>query len=173
MEFVVESVYDQKAVTAMARALRRTVRKKHSRRSHIFGWIVVALALLLSFLPGEDGFSVTFKTVLTWVVVLVMMLTLLFDDSINGYFARKRALPGTKRTKTSFNPDGYRSVNAAGETIWSYGNVQTVAETGDYLVFVLNQNHAQVYDKRTISGGTEVEFRELLMEVTGKSVQYI
>ena len=52
-------------------------------------------------------------------------------------------------------------------------NVKIVAETGDYLVFVLNKNHAQVYDKRTISGGTEAEFREFLMEVIGKPVQYV
>jgi hypothetical protein len=173
MDFTLNSVYDQAAVTAMARALRKTVRKKHSRRSHVFGWIVTALALMLSFLPGEDGFAITFKTVATWLVVLVIVVTLLFEDAINGYFARQRALPGTVQTKTTFASDGYYSVNDAGETLWSYKNVQTVAETGDYLVFVLNKNHAQVYDMRTISGGTEAKFREFLMEVTGKPVQHV
>ena len=173
MEFKLDSVYDQAAVTAMARALRKTIRKRHSRRSHIFGWIIVAIALLLSFLPGEDGFSVTFKTVVTWMATLMILVTLLFEDAINGYFARKRALPGTERTATTFGPEGYHSVNAAGETLWSYGNVKAVAETGNYLVFILNINHAQVYDKRTISGGTEAEFRKFLLEVTGQPVQYI
>ena len=173
MEFTLNSVYDQMAVTAMARGLRKTVRKKHSFRSHIFGWIVVVLALVLSFLPGGNGFSITFKTVVTWLIVLVLVVTLLFEDAINGYFARKRALPGTEQTKTTFGPDGYRSVNQAGETLWSYGNVKTVAETGNYLVFVLNKNHAQVYDKRTVSGGTEAEFREFLVKVTGKPVESV
>lgn len=36
-EFTFETTYNQKAMTTMARALRKTVRKKHSRRSHIFG----------------------------------------------------------------------------------------------------------------------------------------
>ena len=173
MEFTLNSVYDQMAVTAMARALRKTVRKKHSRRSHIFGWIIVILGLLLSLLPGEDGFTITFKTVVTWLVVLVIVVTLLFEDAINGYFARKRALPGTVQTQTTFGPDGYYSINAAGETLWSYQNVKIVAETRAYLVFVLNKNHAQVYDKRTVSGGTETEFREFLMEVTGKPIQAV
>ena len=48
MEFSFETVYDQKAVTAMAHGLRKTIRKKHSRRSHVFGWFVVALTLLLT-----------------------------------------------------------------------------------------------------------------------------
>ena len=57
MEFTLNSVYDQTAVTAMARALRKTVRKKHSRRSHVFGWIVVAFSLLLLL---SEGFAVDF-----------------------------------------------------------------------------------------------------------------
>ena len=173
MEFVLNSIYDQQAVTAMARALRKTVRKKHSRRSHIFGWIVVVLALLLSFLSGENGLVVTFKIVATWVMVLVIVVTLLFEDAINGYLACKRALPGTEQTTTTFGADGYRSTNKAGETRWSYDNVKTVAETGNYLVFVLNENHAQVYDKRTVSGGTEAEFRAFVMEMTGKQIESV
>ena len=34
--FTFETAYNQKAMTTMARALRKTVRKKHSRRSRIF-----------------------------------------------------------------------------------------------------------------------------------------
>ena len=63
MNITFQTVYDQKALQTMARALRKTVRKKHSRRSHIVGWIVALLGLLLSFVPGEDGFAVTGKTV--------------------------------------------------------------------------------------------------------------
>jgi len=173
MEFVFESVYDQQAVAAMARALRKTVRKKHSRRSHIIGWIVVAAALALSFTTGEDGFAVTGKTVLTWLVVLLMVVTLLFEDAINGYFARKRALPGTEHTTTTFDAEGYSSTNTAGDTRWSYENVQMFAEDVNYFVFVLNVNHAQVYDKRRMSGGTEAEFRAFLQEVAGKTVEKI
>ena len=46
MEIHVKTVYDQKALTAMARGLRKTVRRKRSRRSHIVGWVLVVLALL-------------------------------------------------------------------------------------------------------------------------------
>ena len=98
-----------------------------------------------------DGFVITFKTVVTWLIILVMVVTLLFEDAINGYY----------------------SINGAGETLWSYKNVKTVAEAKRYLVFVLNENHAQIYDKRTITGGTEAEFREFLLEVIGKPVQYV
>ena len=44
MKFTFETEYNTKTMSVMAKALRKTIRKKHSRRSHIFGWIVSALS---------------------------------------------------------------------------------------------------------------------------------
>ena len=173
MSFTFQTVYDQKALQTMARALRKTVRKKHSRRSHIFGWIVAVLGLVLSLLPGEDGFAVTGKSVLTWLVVAVMVSALIWEDQLNGYLAGKRALPGTKHTTSTFDEEGYTSTNTAGETRWSYANIQAVAETATYFIFILNVNHAQVYQKENMTGGTAGEFRAFLEEKLGKPVEQI
>ena len=43
MRFTVETNYDQKTLTNLAHALRKTVRKKRGRLSHILGWIAVVL----------------------------------------------------------------------------------------------------------------------------------
>ena len=173
MNIAFETTYDQKTLCAMARALRKTVRKKHSRRSHIIGWCIVLLGLLLSVLPGENGFDVTGKALLTWLVAAVVAVTLIWEDRINGYFAGKRALPGMKVTVTTFDEDGYTSVNEAGETRWKYENIQTVAETGEYFVFILNANHGQAYQKESMTGGTAEEFRAFLAEKLGKPVEQI
>ena len=173
MNVTFQTVYDRKALRTMARALRKTVRKKHSRRSHVFGWIVAALGLLLSLLPGEDGFAVTGKAVLTWLIVAVIVVTLIWEDRINAYFAGKRALPGTLCTTTTFDEEGYTSTNTAGETRWKYENIQLVAETAEYFAFVLNANHAQVYQKESMTGGTANEFRAFLEEKLGKPVEQI
>ena len=173
MNITFQTVYDQKALRTMARALRKTLRKKHSRRSHVAGWAIAALGLLLSFASGEDGFAVTGKTVLTWLVVAVVIVTLIWEDHINGYFAGKRALPGTKHTMAVFDEEGYTSTNAAGETRWKYENIQTVAETAEYFVFVLNVNHGQAYSKQNMTGGTAEEFRAFLEGKLGKPVEQI
>ena len=77
MEFTVETVYDQRAVTAMAKGLRKTIRKKHSKRAHVFGWLVVLLALILT-LPLDGGaVEVTGRTIITWVAGAVTLVTLL------------------------------------------------------------------------------------------------
>jgi len=169
MEFVFETDYDSKAMTAMAKGLRKTVRKKHSRRSHIFGWIVIALGLLLSWPSGEIRAS----DVLLWLAIVVMVGALLFEDRLNGYFARKKMLPGTAHAKTIFSEDGYRSETQMGNTEWKYENITAMAELPDYFVFLFSKNHAQVYDKRTLTGGTAEEFRAFMQEQTGKTVDAV
>ena len=169
MEFVFETDYDSKAMTAMAKGLRKTVRKKHSRRSHVFGWIVIALGLLLSWPSGEIRAS----DVLLWLAIVVMVGALLFEDRLNGYFARKKMLPGTAHAKAIFSEDGYRSETQMGNTEWKYENITAMAELPDYFVFLFSKNHAQVYDKRTLTGGTVEEFRAFMREKTGKTVDAV
>lgn len=169
MEFVFETDYDRKAMTAMAKGLRKTVRKKHSRRSHIFGWIVIALGLLLSW-PSEE---VKASDVVTWIAIAVMLGALVFEDRLNGYFARKKMLPGTSHAKAIFTEDGYRSETQMGNTEWKYENITAMAEMQDYFVFLFSKNHAQVYDKRTLTGGTADEFRAFMQEKTGKAIEIV
>ena len=169
MEFVFETDYDSKAMTAMAKGLRKTVRKKHSRRSHILGWIVIGLGLLLSWPSGEIRAS----DVLLWLAIVVMVGALLFEDRLNGYFARKKMLPGTAHSKAIFTEEGYRSETQMGNTEWKYENITAMAELPDYFVFLFSKNHAQVYDKRTLTGGTVEEFRTFIQEQTGKTVEAV
>lgn len=169
MEFTFDTTYDQEALTAMARTLRKTVRKKRSRRSHIFGCIVFVLALILALSASEF----TFSTVITFLAALAIVVALLFEDQLNGYFAGKRALPGTEKATTVFTEENYTSSTAAGKTEWQYDNIGAIAETPAYFVFIFSSSHAQVYDKRSITGGTVDSFRNFLTEKTGKTIQSI
>lgn len=173
MEFRFETVYDQAACAAMAKAVRKTLRKKRNRRSHIFGIIVIVFALLLTLPLGRNTFSLDGRTVFTWVIVLVLLVTLIFEDQINGYTARKRLLAGTEKSFTVFHRDSYRSETALGVTEFKYDGIQAVVETMDYFVFVFSQSHAQVYQKGTISGGTVAEFRAFLAEAAEKTILQI
>lgn len=98
MEFTFETAYNAKTMTQMAKVLRKTVRKKHSRRSHIFGWLVIALGLVL--MLSSDSWGVS--TMVTGLAVAVILVVQLFEDRLNGMVARKRMLPGTERAVTVF-----------------------------------------------------------------------
>ncbi len=173
MEYTFETTYNQKAMTTMARTLRKTVRKKHSRRSHILGWIVTILALLLVLPIGEREFVFDFRTIITWVAIIMIVVTLLFEDHINGYIATKRMLPGTAVAVCTFGEEGYVSETKAGKTEWKYENIETIAETKEYFVFLFGKNHAQVYQKSSLQGGNAAEFRKLIIEKTGKEIQSV
>lgn len=171
MEFKVETVYNQKAVTAMARALRKTIRRKRSRRAHILGCIVAAAAVLLTLPLGDKDFTFEFRTIINWMIALALLLTLLFEDKLNGYIARKRMLAGMDRAVTVFKDESYISTTDIGTTEFHYDhNISLLVETKDFFVFVFGKNHAQVYDKHALSGGTADEFRRFLTEKTGKAV---
>ena len=134
MEYIFETNYDKKTLKTMARIVRKTGRKKHSRRSHTFGWLVIIFGILMFFLNG--GFiDINFQKVITGMAVLAIIIALLFEDQLNGYLAGKRMLPGTKS-----------------------------AITKDYFAFVFGRNHAQVFEKNSLVGGTVDGFRTFIKD---------
>lgn len=173
MEFKFETAYNQEALTIMAKAVRKTARKKRNRRSHILGVIIIILSLLLTMPFGGKVFVIDFKTVITWFVAAILFFTLIFEDKINGYVARKRMLPGLDKATVTFNADGYHSETEIGSSDFKYSTIMSLAETADYFVFVFSQSHAQVYNKKSITGGTIEEFREFIKNATGKEIQNI
>ena len=105
--------------------------------------------------------------------MLVILLTLLMEDKINGYVARKRILPGTERAETVFSEDGFCTTTQVGKTQWKYDKIQLAAESKEYFVFVFSTSHGQIYEKKHIQGGTLQEFRDFLEKKIGKPVQII
>ena len=173
MTFTFATEYNQRALTAMARVIRKTVRKKHSRCSHILGWMVVILGLLLSLPLGNVNFTVTFKNIVTWLAAVVIVLVLMKEDAINGYIARKRGLPQMTRSVTEFSKDSYRSSTEVGTTEFYYENIVAIAETTAYFVFLFSKSHAQVYDKSSLTGGSLEAFREFIQKATGCTIEVV
>lgn len=173
MEFTFDTVYDQKAVTAMARGLRKTIRKKHSRRSRIFGWLVILLILLLTVPLDGAPPIVEGRTIITWGAGAMILVALLFEDKLNAWFARRRMMVGTDRATSVFTEESYSSKTAAGETQWRYDNIREIAEDKNYFVFVFDKRYAQVYAKQGMTGGTVEEFRSFIGGKTGKEIQTI
>ena len=82
-------------------------------------------------------------------------------------------MAGTNRAFSVFAAEDYSSETAAGITQWRYDTIAQIAEDKDYFVLVFDQRYAQVYDKRTLSGGSVEEFRVFITQKTGKEVHRI
>ena len=173
MQYTFVTDYSRKTLSVMARCIRKTVRKVKSKRSHIFGWIVIVLAPLLPFRSIEGSFVLSLNGIVTWAAALVMLFALLFEDSINGYFAGKRMLKGTEKAFSTFdteNRESFRSETPIEKSEFSYDSIQLICEPDRFFVFVFSTSHAQIYDKATLSGGSPDAFREFIAGATGKQV---
>lgn len=173
MTFKIETKYNSEALTAMAGALRKTARRKRSRLTRVWSVLIIALALLLMLpLDGEE-FVLDGSTIVTGLAVAAILVALVFEDKLNGYIARKRMIPGLESAAVTFHKDGYTSVTEVGTSEFTYKNIVSIAETENYFVFIFSKNHAQVYDKRSLTGGSVEEFRTFMEEITGSTVQKI
>ena len=175
MEFHFTTVYDHACLTAMAKALRKTVRRRHSRRTHLLGYLLIAVVLLL-WLPIFTGRrNADFGDIVSLITIIVVSLVLWKEDSLNAALAGKRMLPTSQRAEATFTETGYRNVTEAATTEWTYENMTLAAicDVGNYVVFALNKTLAQAYDKRTLTGGSIEDFYRFLEEKTGKSVERI
>lgn len=175
MEFRCETVYDRKALAAMARGIRKTAGKKRSRRAHVLGWIVIALGtfLIIDSFASEGAAALTAPTVINIIAVLAILTVFLWEDKINGAIAGKRTLPILKKAVTVFREDGYSTENDFGKSELTYEHIVRIAELPGYFVFVFSGNHGQVYAKCDLTGGSTDEFREFLERVAGKKVEQI
>lgn len=173
MDFRFETDYDLDTLTAMAKGIRRTVRKKRSRRVHAFAAIVVLLGIrmLLVGLLSKEPFDV--RDAVTLLAVLAVLVTGLSEDRLNARAAKARLLPGTEHASTVFDEDGYTMTTSVTETRWQYAQILAIAETKRYFIFVLSKNHAQAVDKEGMQGGSAEAFRTFITEKTGKPVAYI
>ena len=84
MDFRFETDYDLDTLTAMAKGLRRTVRKKRSRRVHVFAaiaFLLCACVLLTGLLSGEPFDA---RDAVTLLAVLTGLATGLLEDRLNA-----------------------------------------------------------------------------------------
>ena len=169
MEFTCHTTYDQKALTAMARAVRKTVGAKRNRMIRLYAWIIIGLLLVSLWLSWGSAW----QTALHCVVIAALLLICWKEDALNGYFAKRKALPGAEPADTTFYADHYLVKTAAAESKWQYDKILALAETQDYLVFVMGKNHALAMEKVMLEGGSISDFRHFIEEKSGCKIQNV
>lgn len=169
MKFTCHTTYNQKALTAMARAIRKTVRAKKSRIARIYAWVIIVLLAASLWLY----WGVVWKTVANGATLAALLLVNWKEDALNGYFARRKALPGTDAADTTFYPDCFLVKTAAAESKWQYDRILALAESHSYLLLVMGKNHAMALDKTALEGGSVSELCDFLEERSGQKIQYI
>lgn len=164
MEFTCHTTYNQKTLTAMSRAIRKTVRAKRNRRIRLFAWIIIGLLLVSVWLSWDN----IWQTAANSITIAALLLLNWKEDTINGYFARRKALPGTDCADTAFYPDHFLVKTEAAEARWKYDRILALAETRNYLVLVMGKDHALAVEKANLKGGSISGFIRFLEEQSGR-----
>ena len=175
MEYIFVTDHDQKSFTILSKVLRKTTRRARSIISHAligtFAVMMVPGVLLTFVLTFINGESVTFGALLVGMLcVSIFVVPFAFEDALTGFLARKQMQPGTERSTAVFLAEGYTIITNAVKSEFRYDTAVYIAETKDYFVFVLGTNHAQIFSKSSISGGTVEEFRRFIEERTDKKL---
>ena len=169
MTFTCRTTYNNKALTAMARAMRKTLRRRSSRWTRVWGGILFVLCLLGALWMEGD----LWQRGLNAAAAALLLAVQIWEDRISAFFSRRRAMPGLEESRAVFT-DSYYEVEITGAlTRWQYSKILQLAETGSYFVFLLGKHHAQAFDKSGLTGGDAESFRAFLEERTGKNVQYV
>lgn len=169
MEFTCRTAYDQKALTAASRALRKTIRTQHSFAVRHRTWPVIVLAAISFWL----SWGTAWQMVLSCVVIFGLLIVNWKGDAIDAYFAKRWGYPDADSADAAFSTDHFQVDAAAAESRWRYDRILALAETGEYLVLVMGKNHALAMEKATLEGGSPPEFRRFLEERSGQSIQNI
>ena len=173
MTFEIHSDITNRSMTVAARAMRKVMRRKRSILWAVFGWSVFLFnALLLIPFDGE-AFTLDASTVISLLVEVMLLSVLLFQDRFNGMIACKNTLAGTKEYHVAFGEDSYTVVAAATTSTFRYELIDALAESQDYIIFLMKKHYAQPLDKRTLTGGTVEEFKRFLEEKTGKTFRRV
>ncbi len=173
--FTVKTTYDLKTLTVMARALRKTLRKGHSILTRIITSAFIAALLFIVvgyFLIGEVGENL-FMLAFDVGTIVMLLLIMLMEDTLNGWIAGKQMLPGGRDGETTFEADTYTTTTAAVTSTWTYGQIMAICETEEYFVFFLSKKHGQIFNKKGLQDGDWQDFRAFIMERTGKPIQNI
>ena len=173
MTFEIYSDITNRSMTIASRAMRKVLQRKSSILWAIFGWSVFFInALLLIPFDGEP-FALDVSTVISLLVEVMLLSVLLFQDRFNGMIACKNTLAGTKDYYIVFGEESYTVITEVTTSTFRYEMIDALAESQDYIIFLMKKRYAQPLDKRTLIGGTVEEFKRFLEEKTGKTFRRV
>ena len=169
MEFTFDLNYNQKAMTAMARAIRKSLQEEQDRKSKILGWIFVVMAILILLFSDTFGWMQSVASIL----IACFAAYLIWQDHVNAFLAMRKLPVKMRSGKWLFREDGYFSDTEAGESDYSYNNIFMMVESQGYMILVFHEGKAHIIDLSTIQGGTAADFRRLLRRQTNLTVQEV
>ena len=162
MKFTFNTEYGYGTFLALAKALRKTVKKKASIGRYILAVALVVLAVL----RFGNAETLDLATLIIIIAVLLMTLVLLFQDQIDAFYSKKSLPHGGKTVTYSFYDEEYVSTIGEETSVHKYSDIGFIAETPNNFVLIFEEIPAQVLYKKELSAEDTEDFRKFITEKT-------
>ena len=172
--YEIETAYDRKAMKALARAVRKTVRKRWDIISKIIGSVALVMAVFVTalYLIFDDlGFD--FDNIIILIAGIFILACMIWQDDFNAWIGKARTYQAGATAKQIFQDDKYIIITPGVTGEWEYHTIQWFCETRDYFMFILDKNHGQIMDKSGFQQGAPDDFREFIEKKAGLKAIYI
>ena len=167
---IIQTTINQRAMTALAKMTRKTVRRGRNGPVRLMAWFVVLLETYLTVIYARAGLG-------GWQMNLllggIMLACILGEDTVNGIVGLRQILPASREVNATFQENHYIHRTQGAETWWSYRQIKAIGEDKDYFAFVLDKNHGQIYAKEGFEWGSPDEFREFIQRRTGLKIRKV
>lgn len=68
-------------------------------------------------------------------IMVLLLLIMLMEDTLNGWIAGKQTLPGARDGEATFGTDSYTITTAAVTSTFTYGQIMAICKTEEDIVF--------------------------------------
>ena len=167
MEIICSTTYDRRALSALARALRKTVRRTRSRLLRVWCWVLLVLSLLSAWVSwGEWG-----NCGAQWGGGRPDAGRSAGGGRNQRLLCQAERPAGDGGVHGALLEEHYETKIAGAATQWQYSKLLRLAENDRYLVLILGKNHGQLCDKEELTGAAPEELRAFLEQRTGLTVE--
>ena len=173
MDFGFQTLYDHAALTAIARAIRKTFHRKKNIVTRVFMLFIFIFGVYSSTPLSGKEFRFTGSSIICYITLLFIFLTLVWEDGVNAIFAKKRLPRGEYLVDATFDDEGMTIGAGESKSYCAYQRIKYLVETKYFYIFIFNENHAEIFEKDSLTGISDEEFRTFICEKTQKSITKI
>lgn len=169
MELTLDMRYDHKAMTAMARGIRKALQAEYYRKSTIIGSLFVGIGGGILLQSTHFGY----QQIIALIVLVIWVLYMIFQDHVHGFWASYKMPAGMKKGTWTFRDDGFFSTTEMGISGFDYDSIYAIIECDGYLILCFANSQGQVFYLNQLSEESVASLRKLLRKKTNLTIQNV
>ena len=167
MEFSLEMRYGHKAMTTMAKGIRKALQAEYYRKSVIIGSLFIGIGAGILINSTRFGY----QQIIAAIVLVLWALYMAFQDHIHGIWASLKMPKGMKKGTWTFRDDGFFSTTEMGISGFDYDSIYAMVECDGYLILCFANSQGQIFDLNQLKEEDAKGLKKLLRKKTNLTLQ--